>query len=90
MMDAREGGRPMKALIADQKLVTELLPMDEDIAVMRRALTMLAEGDIVMPLREMLAMSGGERVCECQGAPPGRVARDRQPAFRQRRRGLRR
>jgi len=52
----------MKALIADQKLVTELLPMEEAIDVMRRALTMLAEGDVVMPLRQMLVMPGGDRV----------------------------
>ena len=52
----------MKVLIADQKLVTELLPMDEAIEVMRRALTMLAEGDAVMPLRQMLVMPGGNRV----------------------------
>ena len=36
--------------------------MDEAIGVMRRALTMLAEGDVVMPLRTMLVMPGGERV----------------------------
>ncbi len=52
----------MKALIADQKLVTELLPMDDAIAVMRRALTLLAEGDVVMPLRNIMVMPGGERV----------------------------
>jgi ornithine cyclodeaminase len=52
----------MKALIADQKLVTELLPMEEAIDVMRRALTMLAEGDVIMPLRQMLVMPGGDRV----------------------------
>ena len=52
----------MKALIADQKLVTELLPMDEAIGVMRRALTMLAEGDVVMPLRQMIPLPGGGRV----------------------------
>ena len=52
----------MKALIADQRLVTELLPMDEAIEVMRRALAMLAEGDVVMPLRQMLVMPGGERL----------------------------
>jgi len=52
----------MKALIADQRLVTELLPMEEAIDVMRRALTMLAEGDVVMPLRQMLVMPGGDRV----------------------------
>jgi len=52
----------MKALIADQKLVTELLPMDEAIEVMRRALIMLAGGDVVMPLRQMIPLPGGERV----------------------------
>jgi len=52
----------MKVLIADQKLVTELLPMDDAIEVMRRALTMLAEGDVVMPLRQMLVIPGGDRV----------------------------
>jgi ornithine cyclodeaminase len=52
----------MKALIADQKLVTELLPMDEAIEVMRRALTMLAGGDVVMPLRQMIPLPGGDRV----------------------------
>ncbi|RPJ53503.1 MAG: ornithine cyclodeaminase family protein, partial [Acidobacteria bacterium] len=52
----------MKVLIADQKLVTELLPMDEAIEVMRRALLLLQEGDVVMPLRSMLALPGGDRV----------------------------
>ena len=52
----------MKVLIADQRLVTELLPMEEAIGVMRDALSMLAGGDAVMPLRTMLAMPGGERV----------------------------
>jgi ornithine cyclodeaminase len=52
----------MKALIADQKLVTELLPMDEAIDVMRSALTLLAEGDVVMPLRQMVPLPGGDRV----------------------------
>jgi ornithine cyclodeaminase/alanine dehydrogenase-like protein (mu-crystallin family) len=52
----------MKALVADQKLVTELLPMDEAIEVMRSALTMLAGGDVVMPLRNIMVMPGGDRV----------------------------
>ena len=30
-IDTTEGGPPMKVLIADQKLVTELLPMEEAI-----------------------------------------------------------
>jgi ornithine cyclodeaminase len=52
----------VKTLIADQKLVTELLPMDKAIEVMREALTMLAGGDVVMPLRTMLPLPGGQRV----------------------------
>ena len=52
----------MKTLIADQALVTELLPMDKAIAVMREALTMLAGGDVVMPLRTMMQLPGGDRV----------------------------
>lgn len=52
----------MKVLIADQKLVTKLLPMDEAIDVMRNALTMLAGGDVVMPLRTMLGLPGGDSV----------------------------
>ena len=52
----------MKALIADGQLVSELLPMDEAIEVMRGALTLLAEGDVVMPLRQYMAMPGDDRV----------------------------
>jgi len=48
----------MKVLIADQKLVTEVFPMEEAIPTMRRALTMLAEGDVVMPLRSYLGLPG--------------------------------
>jgi ornithine cyclodeaminase/alanine dehydrogenase-like protein (mu-crystallin family) len=52
----------VNTLIADQQLVTELLPMDKAIEVMREALTMLAGGDVVMPLRTMLPLPGGDRV----------------------------
>ncbi len=52
----------MKVLIADQKLVTEIYPMEEAIPTMRRALTMLAEGDVVMPLRTMLGLPRGDAV----------------------------
>ena len=52
----------MKVLVADQKLVTEVYPMEEAIHTMRRALTMLAEGDVVMPLRSYLAIPGGDAV----------------------------
>ncbi len=37
--------------MADQKLVTEVAPMEEAIATMRRALSMLAAGDVIMPLQ---------------------------------------
>ena len=52
----------MKVLIADQKLVTDVYPMDEAIPTMRRALTMLAGGDVVMPLRSYLALPQGDAV----------------------------
>lgn len=52
----------MDVLIADQQLVTELFTMDEAIGVMREALLMLNAGDVVMPLRTMLAVPGGDRV----------------------------
>lgn len=48
----------VKTLIADQKLVTELVPMADAVEVMRRALVLLDEGDVVMPLRSMLALPG--------------------------------
>jgi ornithine cyclodeaminase len=52
----------VKILVADQKLVTQVFPMEEAIPTMRRALTMLAEGDVVMPLRTYLAIPGGDAV----------------------------
>lgn len=52
----------MKVLIADQKLVSEVFPMEEAIPTMRRALTMLARGDVVMPLRSYLALPQGDAV----------------------------
>ncbi len=52
----------MKVLIADQHLVAKAFPMEEAIPTMRRALTMLAEGDVVMPLRSYLAIPGGDAV----------------------------
>jgi ornithine cyclodeaminase len=52
----------MNVLIADQDLVTELLPMEDAIGVMRRALTLLAEGEVMMPLRSMLHLPKGGAV----------------------------
>ena len=51
-----------RVLIADQQLVTALLPMEEAVAVMRRAVVELAEGDALLPLRSMLVLPGGDRV----------------------------
>ena len=52
----------MKVLIADQKLVTEVYPMEVAIPTMRAALTMLAEGEVAMPLRSYLAIPGSDAV----------------------------
>ena len=52
----------MPVLIADQQLVTDLLPMPEAIDVMRHALRLLYQGDVVMPLRSMVVLPGGDRV----------------------------
>jgi hypothetical protein len=41
----------MKVLIANQVLVSELLPMSECIGVMQEALKMLARGEALLPLR---------------------------------------
>lgn len=46
----------MKTLIADQDLVAALLPMAEAIEVMADALRMLAGGDALLPLRQMLRL----------------------------------
>jgi ornithine cyclodeaminase len=52
----------VRVLVADQKLVTEVFPMEEAIPTMRRALTMLAGGDVAMPLRTMLGLPRGDSV----------------------------
>ena len=46
----------MQVLIANQELVTELLPMPECIDVMADVLKMLAGGDAILPLRTMLIL----------------------------------
>jgi len=50
----------MKVLIANQDLVTELLPMSECIGVMQEALKMLARGEALLPLRTMLLLPNGQ------------------------------
>jgi len=52
----------VRVLIADQQLVTEVFPMEEAIPTMRAALTMLAGGDVIMPLRSYLALPGSDAV----------------------------
>jgi ornithine cyclodeaminase len=49
----------MKVLVADQRLVTELLPMPRAIEAMRRALILLDEGDVIMPLRTGVHLPDG-------------------------------
>jgi hypothetical protein len=46
----------MKVLIANQALVSGLLPMRECIGVMHEALEMLARGEALLPLRTMLIL----------------------------------
>jgi alanine dehydrogenase len=50
----------VKTLIADHNLVVELLPMAEAIEVMADALRMLASGDAVLPLRQMVRLPEGD------------------------------
>ena len=79
----------MKVLIADQRLVTEIFPMEEAMPTMRRALTMLAKGDVVMPLRTMLGLPRGDAVMEiARERDLGTWVGDRRPALRQSRGGM--
>ncbi len=52
----------MQVLIANQELVTELLPMPECVDVMADALKMLAGGEAILPLRTMLMLPGGQNL----------------------------
>ncbi len=52
----------MKVLIANQDVVSKLLSMEECIEVMTEALKMLAGGDVMLPLRSMLILPGGENL----------------------------
>ena len=51
-----------KVLIANQQEVTRLLPMTECIEVMTKALTALANGDGLMPLRTMMRLPGSQNL----------------------------
>ena len=50
----------MKVLIANQELVSTLMPMDECIDTMEDAFRLLAEGDALLPLRTMMVLPDGE------------------------------
>jgi len=50
----------MKVLIANQDLVSELVPMSECIGVMEGAFKMLARGEALLPLRTMLILPNGQ------------------------------
>jgi alanine dehydrogenase len=50
----------MNVLIADQRTVTELLPMSECIELMERTFLSLAEGQAVLPLRSSMLLPGTE------------------------------
>jgi len=52
----------MKVLIANQDVVSKLLSMEECIEVMTEALKMLAGGDVMLPLRNMLILPGGDNL----------------------------
>jgi ornithine cyclodeaminase/alanine dehydrogenase-like protein (mu-crystallin family) len=52
----------LQVLIANQDQVTELLPMGECIDVMADALSMLASGDVRLPLRTMLLLPNGQNL----------------------------
>jgi ornithine cyclodeaminase len=52
----------MKALIANQDLVTELLTMPECIDVMADTLAMLAGGDALLPLRTMMYLPNADNL----------------------------
>ena len=49
----------MKILVVDQTTVTRLLPMDDCMAAMEEALAVLARGDAILPLRQVLRLPGG-------------------------------
>jgi ornithine cyclodeaminase/alanine dehydrogenase-like protein (mu-crystallin family) len=55
-----EEGRVEKVLIANQREVTQLLPMAECIDVMTETLEALAEGKALLPLRTMMLLPDGE------------------------------
>jgi len=52
----------MKILIANQQETTSLLPMDECIDAMEKALRLLENGDAVMPLRQMMALPDSRNI----------------------------
>src|SRR5947208_9273928 len=49
----------MQVLVVDQATVRRLLPMEECVAVMTEALSTLARGQALLPLRQVLMLPGG-------------------------------
>ncbi len=63
----------MQVLIANQELVTELLPMAECIDVMAEALSLLYDGDVLMPLRTKLVLPGTDNLMSLMPAYLGGI-----------------
>jgi ornithine cyclodeaminase/alanine dehydrogenase-like protein (mu-crystallin family) len=64
----------MQVLVVDQPTVRRLLPMEECIAVMSEALSALARGQALLPLRQVLMLPGGQGAFAAMpahlGSPP--------------------
>jgi ornithine cyclodeaminase len=57
---AQNDAAAVKILIVDQADVRRLLPMAECIGVMEEALSALARGEALLPLRQVLMLPGGK------------------------------
>jgi alanine dehydrogenase len=53
-------GTDMQVLVVDQAAVRRLLPMGECLTVMEEALSTLARGEALLPLRQVLLLPGGQ------------------------------
>lgn len=62
-----------RTLVADQDLVAALLPMAEAIEVVANALRMLAGGDAILPLRQMMRLPDDERLLALMPAYLGEI-----------------
>ena len=64
----------MKVLFVNEAGVRRLLPMDACVPLMRRALTALARGDAVLPLRSLVRLPDGSGLL---GMMPGYLGEPR-------------